>query len=295
MCDCLVALPEVTGAATILAKNSDRPPDEVQHWEHIDAAIDTEPIRCTHVTVAPWAERTREVMISRPYWRGALQCWGAEHGVNDLGVAIGNEAIYTIDDPRSAAPGLTGLDLVRLGLQRGTSAEHAVTVILDLLHTVGQGGTCHDPHGHGGARTYWSSFLVADPVSAWVIETSARVAAVRRVDTAAAISNRTSIPWFDDGYRHPRQPTDRFVDARLAASGRVLEERPVTVDALRSHLASHDSCSEPGWSVCMHTEHQRTVASMVAVMPVGERPHVWVADGQPCEVGFRQTGWPELR
>jgi hypothetical protein len=295
MCDCLVALPAATGGSTIFAKNSDRPPDEVQRWEHIPSTNDARPVRCTHVTIAPWPGPTRAVLISRPQWRGEVTCWGAEHGVNDAGVAIGNEAIFTIDDPRRAEPALTGLDLVRLALQRSATAEAAVSVILDLLRTVGQGGTCHDPAGHGGARTYWSSFLIADPAAAWVVETSAAVAAVRQVANAAAISNRTTIPWFDDQYRHPRQPTQRYVDARLSASRHLLASAPVTVDAVQRHLASHDSATEPGWSVCMHTEHERTVASMVAVLEAGELPSVWSAAGQPCDVGFTPIEWPESR
>ena len=85
-----------------------------------------------------------------------------------------------------------------------------------------------------------------------------------------AISNRTTIPAFDAAHRHPGQPVERLVDPRWQASQRVLADEPVTVDALKAHLASHEG-GDDGWTVCMHVdtaEHQEaTVASLVAELP----------------------------
>jgi hypothetical protein len=201
-------------------------------------------------------------------------------------VAIGNEAIYTTLDPRSAPPALIGMDLVRLVLERAESAAAGVALIGELLDRHGQGGAGHSPED--GGKAYFSSFLIADPAEAFVVETSGRDYAVEEVHDVRAISNRSTIPAFDDAHRHPRQPVERLVDPRWYASQRVLAGRPVTTDALAAHLRSHDSCAEPGWSVCMHacdadgTLVEATTASMIAELPADGPPRAWMLTGWPC-------------
>ena len=280
VCDCLVALPGATGAGfSLFAKNSDRPPTEPQDVAWYPPRRDRDPLRVTHIEIEPFAGETFGCVLSRPRW-----CWGAEHGVNEAGVAIGNEAIYTTLDPRSSPPALIGMDLVRLGLERAASASEAVDVITALLEGYGQGGTGHDPAIVGKDRPYWSSFLVADPRDAWVVETSGRTWAAERVERSAAISNRTTIDGFDAAHRHPRQPVAELVDPRLAASRAVLAAEPVTTGALQRHLRSHDSCHDAGWSVCMHVPGvEATTASMVAELPGdGRPPRAWLLLGAPC-------------
>lgn len=283
MCDCLVALPVATDTGcTLFAKNSDRPPSEAQDVEWSPPRRDRGPLRVTHVTVPPCPGDTLGCVLSRPRW-----CWGAEHGVNEAGVAVGNEAIYTTLDPRTAPPALIGMDLVRLALERASSAVEAVQVVLDLLAAHGQGGSGHDPAAGGGPRPYWSSFLVADPGAAFVVETSGTVAAVERVVRARAISNRTTIPEFDAAHRHPRQPVERLVDPRWRAGTSVLAAEPVSVAALASHLRSHDSCAEAGWSVCMHVAGvESTTASMIAELRDGGPRLAHVLVGRPCEQAY---------
>jgi hypothetical protein len=281
VCDTLVALAGASATGhTLFAKNSDRPPSEAQAIELLDARIDEGPTQCTHIEVEPFGGPTHACVISRPLW-----CWGAEHGVNEAGVAIGNEAIYTTLDPRSAPAALTGMDLVRLGLERAGSASDAVEVITDLLERYGQGGTGHDPAN--GVKAYWSSFLVADSLRAFVIETSGRTWAVDEVEDVRAISNRTTIPAFDAEHRHPRQPVERLVDPRWHASQAVLAHQPVGVGALMQHLRSHDSCGESGWSVCMHVDGvEVTTASMVAELHADGPSTAWMLLGSPCETEY---------
>jgi hypothetical protein len=285
MCDTLVALGSATeSGATLFAKNSDRPPDERQVVAWHGSRVDVGSLRVTHIEIEPHDGPTLGCVLSIPTW-----CWGAEHGVNEAGVAIGNEAIYTTLDPRTAPPALTGLDLVRLGLERAATAVGAVGVITTLLERHGQGGTGHDPAGAHGPRAYWNSFLVADPTEAYVIETSGNAWASEPVIDVRAISNRTTIPAFDAVHRHPRQPVADLVDPRWRASQAVLARRPVTVESVMTHLRSHDACAAPGWSVCMHARNadghmvEMTTASIVAELPVDAPPRVWTLTGSPCE------------
>ena len=70
-------------------------------------------------------------------------------GANEAGVTGGNEAIQTLlaDEllsPNDGTPAkkLLGMDILRLALERGTSAKHAVEVCIHFLEEYGQGGPC---------------------------------------------------------------------------------------------------------------------------------------------------------
>jgi secernin len=273
MCDCLVALyPATASGSTLFAKNSDRPPSEAQVVERFGPRRESA-TRTTHIEIDGWPRDTIAFAGSRPTWM-----WGVEHGVNVAGVAAGNATIYTTLDPRGAPDGLAGMDLVRLALERAPTAPEAVDVIGELLQRHGQGGTGHD----GVDRPYWSSFLVADPLHAFVIETSGSVFAVEPVERTRATSNRTTIRTFDAEHRHPRQPVEQLVDGRIAASDAVLAHEPVTVGALMAHLRSHVG-GEDGYTVCMHVpDVEATTASMIAELPIGGPPKAWFLTGAPC-------------
>lgn len=90
--------------------------------------------------------------------------WGYPHGVNEKGVAIGHSAIRTRLE--AEAPGLTGPDLVRIALERGTSASNAVEILTDLIGRHGQGR-------YGGTGSD-GTFLVTDAHEAYVLEAAGR-------------------------------------------------------------------------------------------------------------------------
>jgi secernin len=228
VCDSLCVLRTgVPGGRALFAKNSDRPVTELQVYRSFGGRPAGGSLRTQHIEIPDTG--ALPVVLSQPTW-----LWGAEHGVNSHRVAIGNEKVYGTADPYAEVPGLIGMDLVRLGLERGRSASQAVDVVTDLLETYGQGGVADESTG----EPYWSSFLVVDPLSGWIVETCGRTWAAKPVETRAAISNRLTLrtdwsrasadvsPGSDfDAWRNPDAPTGH-ADRRLAASLRFLDAIP---------------------------------------------------------------------
>ena len=184
MCDTLVATPDGTADGALwFAKNSDREPGEAQLVEHLPARRHAgAKLQCTYLEI-PQAARTNEVVISRPFWM-----WGAEMGANEHGVAIGNEAVFT--RLPYAKTGLTGMDLLRLALERAAAAREALEILTRLIAEHGQGGGC----GYRNRKfRYHNSYLIADPHEAWVLETAGPHWAAERVRGLRTISNALSI------------------------------------------------------------------------------------------------------
>src|SRR5512136_1639842 len=185
MCDTVVALGHVTAdGVTLFGKNSDREPNEAHQLLRVPAADHPagSTVKCTYLEI-PQIEHTYEVLLAKPFW-----IWGAEMGANEHGVAIGNEAVFT-KLPYEKSPGLIGMDLLRLALERAKTARQAVDVITGLLAEYGQGGNCGLRH----TTFYHNSFLIADPRSAWVLETAGPHWAAEQVKDIRSISNGITI------------------------------------------------------------------------------------------------------
>jgi secernin len=185
LCDTLVALGNSTkDKSVIFGKNSDRPQNEVQLITYIPKRRHSKAsdVKCTYISI-PQISETAEVLLSQPWWM-----WGAEMGVNEYGVAIGNEAVFSHEPIRSE--GLLGMDLLRLGLERGKTAKQALEIIIDLLEKYGQGGGCsyEDP-----SWSYHNSFIITDPKEAYVLETADEWWIIEEVRDVRSISNGLSI------------------------------------------------------------------------------------------------------
>ena len=98
------------------------------------------------------------------------------------GVVIGNEAVWNrlSDSDHDLQPRLLGMDLLRLGLERGASARSAVDTITSLLDQYGQGGQCSDIVPD---FSYHNSFLIADKHEAWVLETANKLWVAEKVES----------------------------------------------------------------------------------------------------------------
>ena len=88
MCDTFVALSEATAdGSVILAKNSDREPNEAHEVTLVPAAAhaDGARLRCTYHEI-PQVRRTHAVLLAKPY-----RIWGAEMGANEPSQRAGEE------------------------------------------------------------------------------------------------------------------------------------------------------------------------------------------------------------
>jgi dipeptidase len=298
---------------TLFAKNSDRKGDECQPLlQFAEAAHPADStLRCTHTEIPQVAE-TYRVLGHSPWW-----VWGFEHGVNEHAVAIGNQTVFS-NEPIEETPGLIGMDLVRLGLERGRSAREALEVIAALIEAHGQGGSAFGV----GAGGYHNSFTLADPREAWVLETSNRRWAARRTHLGA-VSNHHSIGtdweigsrdlaafahaqgWWEGAgrvdlaaaYRNRNVPA-RISEGRHFRSTELLERDRGRHDiatlqrVLRDHL-DYGVGWKPGstpdderhFTLCAHSEPIHwTTASLVAQLPHHGRAlwPAWVSFGTPC-------------
>lgn len=282
MCDTIaVKRPE----GVLFAKNSDRDPNESQilEWHPRRTYDPGATVDCTHITI-PQVERTWATLLSRPFWM-----WGAEMGTNEHGVTIGNEAVFT--NQPYAKRGLTGMDLIRLALERADTAAGAVAIIKDLLETHGQGGGAGYEHPD---FTYHNSFIVADPASAYVLETAGKLVAIEAItEGVRSISNGLTIPGFAGAYRDRLRTRVAGCDVRIELTTRLGSGASGAAD-LMAVLRSHGAGRWPRYNLingtlhmpCMHgggvVAGSLSTASWVADLTPGGIRHWVTGTSSPC-------------
>jgi secernin len=316
-CDTIVVLaPHTRAGATILAKNSDRPPRECQPL--LQAPRCRYPhgatVNCQYLEI-PQVTETAAVIGSRPFW-----LWGFEHGLNEHGVAIGNEAVLTREMLPST--GLLGMDLVRLGLERSRTAREATQVIGGLIERFGQGGSGE----YDKDFRYSGGFIIADHGEAHVLESSGREWIARQVRDRACISNRLTLESYElsspDVESHARDcrwwdgesPFDfaaaysswnagKDKDDPLIARERLARSRELvarggrrTIREMLAILRDHGEGGETppagdpasrdtSPTLCMHGSAAGTTAGMVAELPAPDSdtiPVMWASLAAPC-------------
>lgn len=194
MCDTVAAI--VSPEHSFFGKNSDRDPEEFQF-----VYISTDPAREFRERpvqyekkeyleksfpllreIFPHYQHPYSALLSKPDW-----IWGAEMGVNEKGLAIGNEAVFYRGAKR--VEGLLGMDILRLALHNCRDVQEAVGFITGLIEKYPQGGN----GSFTGKLYYHNSFIIKDFKEAVVLETGGDTWALKEVADYATISNAYSI------------------------------------------------------------------------------------------------------
>lgn len=286
MCD---TLGFVDRLCPVFAKNSDRSPNEPQLIEYHPRRGAGGQLRLSDLNIED--SGAFAVIISRPSWM-----WGAEMGVNEHGLCIGNEAVFT----RGAygKGGLTGMELLRLALERCDSAKSAAELIAQLLERYGQGGNCGFDHQF----YYDNAFLIMDRTELYILETARKSWVLKKLPRAS-ISNRLSIgrdyelcdsktkPCTDFKKTH-LEPIYSFFSAskqRRTQTAEALETAESAADmmkALRRHEKNvgNPLCRGSVGSVCMHAGGivgDHSTSSMI--VELGDTPILWLTGSStPC-------------
>ncbi|MFX1573025.1 MAG: C69 family dipeptidase [Promethearchaeota archaeon] len=306
MCDTYVSLGNWSkGGNVIFGKNSDRPESEIQLLTYVPRRTFAlgEEVKCTHITI-PQETETTAIILSQPYWM-----WGAEMGVNEYNVAIGNESVQTKEPLKEI--GLIGMDLLRLGLERSKTAKEALNVITDLIEKYGQGGF------HSLDQwNYHNSYIIADPTEAYVLETAGDWWIMELVNEYRSISNHISIRGKGDERRegiiqHAVEKgyckDENDFDFKMIFSPSPLPETfpitdrdgcslhqlssnkgKITVGMMMEFLRDHEV------GICRHTRKDQSVGSQVSLLRKNDKKsiHWFTGSTIPCLSIYKPYAFP---
>ena len=289
MCDTVAALAQSTRDKTVLfGKSADCEVNEANALTRIPGKVHLkgEAVRITHLVI-PQVEETYEVILTKAFWT-----YGCEIGINEYGLAMGEEAVFTTEMVGEKKDGIIGPDLMRLGLERARNCQEAISVMTSLLETYGQGGSAELK----GNSHFDSSFLMADTSEAYILETAGRKWAVKKIDSVGSISNllgigkdwtQCSVKGANNGeldwaatFGLPEVPPNLGSPDRQSttynclalAAGRITAK--TIFDLMRHHNEGyHPSTADVHHNICIHAgpqEHRWWQADGVMVTDVGE-------------------------
>jgi len=291
MCDTIGKI--INSNYAIFGKNSDRGVNEPQVVEYYNAKDYEfgETLKCTYISI-PQARHTNAIVLSRPTW-----IWGGEIGVNEYGLCIGNEAVFT--KGKYGKDALIGMDLLRLALERSKTPLEAITCIVDLLDRYGQGGNC----GYDSNFHYNNSFLIMNQNEIYVLETKDKDYVYKKYNHIA-ISNCLSIE--DDGDVYKKEKCNfkkKYSDLIMTtgSKGNVRRQLSLTTELnckedMFKLLSKHSDNCEPFItgsvsSICMHAANSltadQTTMSMVIEL-INNEIKIWLTGcSLPCVSLFK--------
>ncbi|PKM38940.1 MAG: hypothetical protein CVV03_12735 [Firmicutes bacterium HGW-Firmicutes-8] len=319
-CDTWIAMGDSTYNGRILfGKNSDRPPFDCQpliyNPQQFWGANAT--LKLEYIEI-PQVGYTYATIGASPYW-----CYGYEMGMNEFGVVVGNEAVHTyaLEQNKLTPPerGLLGMDMLRIGLERGQTAREVMDTITLLLETYGQWGS-GAPGQDDNTGSYDNSFIIADSTEAWILESAGRDWVAKRIaEGTDSISNVISLQsdW-DEGsiaegtnfkllYSNEADPVSLSGESRELRSQRLLDQYSadgdkVTLQEMMAIARDHE-VSVPG--ICMHPipmlSDSVSAGSWVVSLPSkqGEFIELWWCAYFPCQgiyvpAFFTPYGFPDI-
>lgn len=303
MCDTFIHVKE---NSVLFGKNSDREPNEAQQIVCVPKHVRKEKkVKATFIEVEH-PQEIFEVILSKPF-----QMFGAEMGVNEHGVVIGNEAVFTKVAIDRRNLGLTGMDMLRLSLEVSRTAKEALHYLITLLEKYGQ-DACG---GYTNKKFFYhNSFLIADRFEGYQFETAGKHWVYKKVKGHAAISNGLSIEgdydeispfaiddaikkgWykktadfsFREAFSQYWMPKIAACDYRRNQSFKSVTPDFGVLDAfqlLRQHHEPFEVSTSGNKSICMHASGMlcpnATVGSMV--VDLTQDPTVWLTGtSTPC-------------
>ncbi len=218
--------------------------------------------------------------------------WGLLHGCNEHQVVLGVTHWRSRLAPKH--PGLSGTDLVRLGLERSRSARQAIEVLTDLMAR----------HGHGAPGTSSASvFLIADPKEAYLLEAAGSCWALLDCRETRAVSDVAMIRqdwqrlspglaeravaegwWKDDGTKLDfvgclghHEPADAWPLRRWSKATLAAAKHTGDIDAvlMRCLLAKHFEISVRGHDLA--PQKTRLLASLIVALDDAGAGVMWAA------------------